>query len=161
MSHKITFFGGTPIPFNSSAQATPAAPAPLMTTRASLISRSVRCRALIKPAAAMIAVPCWSSWNTGISIASLSRCSIIKHSGARISSRFIPPQVFPRWRTQFTNSSTSSVSISRSMLSMSANLLNKTALPSITGLAPSGPKFPRPRTAVPFEITATMFPFEV
>ncbi len=46
-------------------------------------------------------------------------------------------------------------SISMSNTSMPANFLNSTALPSITGLAASGPILPRPSTAVPFEITAT------
>lgn len=39
--------------------------------------------------------------------------------------------------------------------------LNNTALPSITGLAASGPIFPKPSTAVPFDITATKFPLLV
>jgi hypothetical protein len=33
-------------------------------------------------AAEMIAVPCWSSWKTGIDSRSRSRRSISKHSGA-------------------------------------------------------------------------------
>ena len=37
------------------------------------------------------AVPCWSSWNTGISQTSLSRRSISKQRGAAISSRLMPP----------------------------------------------------------------------
>ena len=41
------------------------------------------------------------------------------------------------------------------------NFLKRTALPSITGLAASGPIFPSPSTAVPFEMTATRFPFDV
>ena len=38
--------------------------------------------------------------------------------------------------------------------SMPANFLNRTALPSITGLPASAPILPRPSTAVPLEITA-------
>ena len=38
-----------------------------------------------------------------------------------------------------------------------AKRLKSTALPSITGLEASAPRLPRPRIAVPFEITATMF----
>jgi hypothetical protein len=38
-----------------------------------------------------------------------------------------------------------------------ANFLNRTALPSITGLDARPPMLPRPRTAVPLEITATRF----
>jgi Malic enzyme, N-terminal domain len=41
----------------------------------------------------MIAVPCWSSCITGIFIRSRSVCSIMKHSGALISSRLMPPKL--------------------------------------------------------------------
>jgi len=41
--------------------------------------------------------------------------------------------------------------------SMPANFLNRTALPSITGLPASGPILPRPSTAVPLVSTATRF----
>ena len=61
-----------------------------------LMSRPVSCSALIRPAAAMIAVPCWSSWKTGMSISSRSRCSMMKHSGALMSSRLMPPKDGPR-----------------------------------------------------------------
>ena len=44
-----------------------------------------------------------------------------------------------------------------SKTSMSANILNNNAFPSITGLDASGPISPSPSTAVPFEITATRF----
>ena len=40
---------------------------------------------------------------------------------------------------------------------MPPNSLNSTALPSITGIAASGPMSPRPSTAVPSETTATVF----
>jgi hypothetical protein len=48
-----------------------------------------------------------------------------------------------------------------SMASTSANRLKRTALPSITGFDASAPRFPSPRIAVPFEITATMLPLVV
>ena len=92
---------------------------------------------------------------------SLNFCSIIKQSGALISSRFTPPKVGSSKETASTNLSVSSVFISKSILSTSANFLNRTALPSITGLDAAAPIFPKPKTAVPFEITATRFPFEV
>ena len=44
---------------------------------------------------------------------------------------------------------------------MSANLLKSTALPSITGLDASAPKFPIPKIAEPLLITATKFPLLV
>ena len=44
---------------------------------------------------------------------------------------------------------------------MSANLLNKTDFPSITGLDAREPKFPKPKIADPLLITATKFPLLV
>ena len=44
-------------------------------------------------AATMIAVPCWSSWKTGICIFSRRIRSTSKHSGALMSSRLMPPNV--------------------------------------------------------------------
>lgn len=41
------------------------------------------------------------------------------------------------------------------------NSLNKTLLPYITGSETSGPMSPRPKTAVPSEITATVFHLRV
>ncbi len=38
-----------------------------------------------------MAVPCWSSWNTGMSSISLRRSSTSKQTGAAMSSRLIPP----------------------------------------------------------------------
>ena len=84
-----------------------------------------------------------------------------KHSGALISSRLMPPNPAPRKRTQFTNSSTSSVETSRSIPSRSAKRLNSATLPSMTGLLASAPRLPRPSTAVPLLMTATMLPLVV
>ena len=39
--------------------------------------------------------------------------------------------------------------------------MNNTDFPSITGLAPNAPRLPNPRTAVPLEMTATIFPLLV
>ena len=61
VSHKMTLAEVSPIDFSNSTQAIDAAPAPLTTILMSLSSRRVRCSALIRPAVAMIAVPCWSS----------------------------------------------------------------------------------------------------
>jgi hypothetical protein len=49
--------------------------------------------ALSNAAPEMIAVPCWSSWNTGISSSACSVSSIAKHSGALMSSRLMPSKV--------------------------------------------------------------------
>ena len=50
-----------------------------------------------------------------------------------MSSRFIPPKDGPKYFTELINFSASSVSISKSIYSISENLLNKTDFPSITG----------------------------
>ena len=52
-------------------------------------------------------------------------------------------------------------SISISIELISANLLNKTALPSITGLDASAPRLPIPKIAEPLLITATKLPLLV
>ena len=48
--------------------------------------------------------------------------------------------------------------ISMSNTSMPENFLNRTALPSITGLLASAPMSPKPSTAVPLVITPTRLP---
>ena len=104
----MMFSGVMPMALSNSRQAMPAAPAPLQTSLVVLMSRPVRSSALIRPAAAMIAVPCWSSWKTGMSSSSRSRCSMMKHSGALMSSRLMPPQLLPSSLTQLMISSGSS-----------------------------------------------------
>ena len=81
-----------------------------------------------------------------------------KHSGALMSSRLMAPKVGSSAATTSQNLPGSAASTSMSNTSMPANFLNRTALPSITGLLASGPILPRPRTAVPLEITATRLP---
>ena len=91
----------------------------------------------------------------------MRRVSISKHSGARMSSRLIPPKVGAMsWHTLITSSGFS-LATSMSKTSTSAKRLNRTALPSITGLPASAPRFPRPSTAVPFVTTATRLPLAV
>ena len=92
---------------------------------------------------------------------SLSFCSIIKQSGAAISSRFIPPNVPLIFFIVSTIESVLLLSISISIESMSANLLNRTDFPSITGLEASEPRLPSPKIAEPLLITATKFPLLV
>ena len=152
---------GTPMAFRRSSVAMPAAPGPFRTTLTSFNSRPVRWQTLIRPAAEMIAVPCWSSWNTGMSMSSCNADSTMKHSGDLMSSRLMPPKVGPMLRTTVMISSGSVAVISMSMASTSAKRLKSTPLPSITGLAASGPRSPRPRIAVPFDTTATMLPLDV
>ncbi len=129
--------------------------------RASEICLPASARALSRAAPEMIAVPCWSSWKTGIFISAFSRRSISKHSGARMSSRLMPPKVGSRSFTTRMNSSGSVVATSMSKTSMSAKRLKRTPLPSITGLPARAPMLPSPSTAVPLLITPTRFPLAV
>jgi hypothetical protein len=138
-----------------------AAPAPEMTTRTSSIFFPATSSAFTSAAAEMMAVPCWSSWKTGMFISCFRRSSISKQAGAAMSSRLMPPKVGSRSFTQRMNSSVSCVSISMSNTSMSANLLKRTPFPSMTGLPASAPMSPRPRTAVPLVTTATRLPLAV
>ena len=85
----------------------------------------------------------------------------MKQSGAAISSKLIPPKVFEILLIQFIISLESFESISISIESISANLLNKTDFPSITGFEASAPKSPRPNIALPLLITATKLPLLV
>ena len=73
--------------------ATPAAPRPTIRTRSSSIGLSTIFSALKSAAMVTTAVPCWSSWKTGMSSVSLSRSSISKQRGAEMSSRLMPPKV--------------------------------------------------------------------
>ncbi len=138
-----------------------AAPAPETTMETSSIFFSASSSALSNAAAEIIAVPCWSSCMTGMSNSSLRRRSISKASGDLMSSRFIPPKVGAIAFTASINFSGSLASTSMSKTSIPAKILNNSAFPSITGLEASGPISPRPRTAVPLEITATRFPLLV
>ena len=70
----------------------------------------------------------------------------------------MPPKVGSSDAMMSTSLSGSVSSISMSKTSMPANFLNSTPLPSITGLAASGPIAPRPSTAVPLVMTATRLP---
>ncbi len=117
--------------------------------------------AFFKPAAEMIAVPCWSSCITGMSSVFFRRSSIAKHSGALISSRLIPPKVGAIFSTASQNLSGSCSSTSMSKTSIPPYILNNKPLPSITGLPLIAPMLPNPKTAVPLLITATKFPLSV
>ena len=69
----------------------------------------------------------------------------------------MPPKVGAIAFTVATISSGSFVSRQIGNASTSANSLKSIALPSITGIAASGPMSPSPSTAVPSETTATVF----
>ena len=108
-----------------------------------------------------MAVPCWSSWNTGMSSDSRSRSSISKHRGAAMSSRLMPPYTGAIASTIAMISSVSWVSRHTGQASTPAKDLNSAALPSITGSAAVGPMSPSPRTAVPSVTMATVLPLIV
>ena len=82
----------------------------------------------------------------------------MKHSGALMSSRLMAPNVGSSAAITSISFCGSRCSISMSKTSMPANFLNKTALPSITGLAARGPMAPKPSTAVPLLMTPTKLP---
>ena len=158
MSVSVTLSILRPIDTRRSTQARAAAPAPEVTRRTSASALPWSISPLVTAAAQTMAVPCWSSWNTGIFMRSRSRRSISKHSGALMSSRLTAPKVGSKAATTFTNKSGAAASTSMSNTSMPANFLNRTALPSMTGLPASAPMLPRPSTAVPLEMTATRLP---
>jgi hypothetical protein len=138
-------------------QASAAAPAP----EATILISDMSCRR-VQPVedrgATMMAVPCWSSWKTGIFIRAAAaldleafrRLDVLEVDAAegRLQRRDDLDHLLDG----------SGASTSMSKTSMPANFLNRTALPSITGLEASGPILPRPSTAVPLEMTATRLP---
>ena len=113
--------------------------------------------AFVAAAPTTMAVPCWSSWNTGIFIRSRQMRSTTKQSGALMSSRLIAPKVGSSAQTMAASFSGSLSFSSMSKQSMLANFLKRTALPSITGFDASAPMLPSPSTADPFDTTATRF----
>ena len=78
-----------------------------------------------------------------------------------MSSKLMPPKVGEILFAVEINACGSLASTSISNTSMSAKRLNKTALPSITGLLAKEPTSPKPRTAVPFVMTAIKLPLAV
>ena len=117
----MTFSFGTPEFLNNSVQAIADAPAPFTTIFISLIDFPLISKAFINAAVVIIAVPCWSSWKTGISKISFNFSSIIKQSGAAISSKFIPPKLGAKFFIELMISLASEQSISRSIESISEN----------------------------------------
>jgi hypothetical protein len=151
----------TPAPSRILAMATPAAPAPEITTRRPVMSRPVSRAALVSAASVTTAVPCWSSWKTGMSTRSWSRRSISKQRGAEMSSRLMPPKEGASRATVSTISSTSRQSSATGTASTPPNSLKRIALPSITGSEAAGPMSPRPSTALPSVTTATTWERQV
>ncbi len=86
-----------------------------------------------------------------------SRSSTSKQRGAAMSSRLMPPKAGAISFTVSTIFVGSLVSRQIGKASTPASSLKSMALPSITGMAASGPMSPRPSTAVPSVTTATVF----
>ena len=111
-------------------------------------SRPSACSALSSAASTTTAVPCWSSWKTGMSSSAFSRSSISKQRGAEMSSRLMPPNAGAIGLDGARRSRPGPSCRGRSgSASTPPNSLNSIALPSITGIAASGPMSPRPSTA--------------
>ena len=145
----------------SFVMATPAEPAPFTTTRQSSFFLPVTRRPLMMPASTTMAVPCWSSWKTGMLSISFRRSSISKQRGAEMSSKLMPPYAGAMFLIVVMISSVSWVSRQIGTALTSPNSLNRTHFPSMTGMAAYAPILPRPRTALPSEMTATVFAFMV
>ena len=78
-----------------------------------------------------------------------------------MSSKLMPPKAGAMRTTVSMISSVSWVSRQMGNALTPPNSLKSTAFPSITGMAARGPMFPRPKTALPSETTATVLAFMV
>jgi hypothetical protein len=116
-------------------------------------------RPLRTAAPTMIAVPCWSSWKTGIFIRSRSLRSTSKHSGALMSSRLMPPKVGSS-AAMMSTSLSGSVSFDLDVEHVDAGeLLEQHGLAFHHRLGRrAGRCCPRPSTAVPLVMTPTRLP---
>jgi hypothetical protein len=94
-------------------------------------------------------------------VAAFRLFSTVKHFGAAMSSRTIPPKLVVRRRQISTISSQSRVFRAMGMASTPAKVLKKTERTSSMARADSGPALPMPYTADPSLITATVFPRHV
>ena len=142
--------------------ATPAAPAPPITTRVVAGSRPVSRSGVLQRGqhdhgGAVLVVVEDRDVEQLLEPRARSRSS----AGAEMSSRLIPPKLGASRTTVSMISSVSVVSRQIGTASTPPNCLNSTALPSITGIAAAGPMSPRPSTAVPSVTTATVFGTQV
>ena len=87
---------------------------------------------------------------------SRKRRSTSKQRGAEMSSRLIPPKPGAIASTAATMPSVSVVERQIGHASTPPNSLKRSAFPSITGIAASGPMLPSPSTALPSLTTATV-----
>src|SRR5574344_1205914 len=160
-SHMHMFLGLNPVASRSLAMAMDAAPAPMTVMCASSSFFPTSFIALMAPATSTVAVPCWSSCQTGILQSLLSSSRMSKHLGLEMSSRLIPPNEGARSLTVSMIFSGSLVSRQMGTQSTPPRYLKSIAFPSMTGMAASGPMSPSPSTRVPSDTTATVFHFQV
>ena len=149
--------GSAPQPKIRREQATLDAPVPTNAMVTSLIFLPTTLSALISPAKVTVAVPCWSSCQTGISAFSRRVSRIRKHLGCERSSKFTPPNEGCRSKTVSMILFGSFVSSIIGTPSMPPKYLYRRAFPSMTGSPAFGPISPRPNTRVPSLTTATVF----
>ena len=143
--------------------ATPAAPAPAMTIRRSAIYLPTILSEFSSAASVTTAVPCWSSWNTGMSsspeplldLEARRRGDVLEVDAAEDRGDAHDGLDDDVDRSSSEASPSTSRQIGKP--STPANFLNRSALPSMTGRAASGPMSPRPSTAVPSVTMATVF----
>ena len=102
-----------------------------------------------------MAVPCWSSWNTGMLRRSFNASSISKQRGAAMLLQ-INASKSRCDADHCLGVSLGAPGVSRQMGNALTppNSLNSTALPSMTSMAARGPILPSPRTALPSDTTA-------
>ena len=102
------------------------------------------------------AVPCWSSWKTGMSSSAFSRSSISKQRGAEMSSRLMPPKP-GRDRLDGRDDLVGVLGVQADREGVdAAELLEQHRLALHHRHRRAGPMSPRPSTAVPSETTATV-----
>ncbi len=153
----IIFPGLNPASIIRCAAAIFAAPDPIRDTVVSGIFLPAILRELMRPARIMQAVPSWSSCHAGMLNFSCNSLRTKKHFGLSISSRLYPPKDGSNAIATFINSSPDETLIGRGTALTPPNKLKIMALPSITGIAASGPTFPRPSTLVPSVIIPMEF----
>ena len=107
MSQTKMFSRFAPSETSRLSEASAAAPAPEQTILTSSSGLPASSSALVTAAETMIAVPCWSSWNTGMPMRAFAFSSTSKHSGPLMSSRLMPPKVGSSATMMSTSLSTS------------------------------------------------------
>jgi len=157
LSTIMMFPGLTPALMRTMAVRVFADPTPIMVIFAWFIFLPTILSAFIIPASITVAVPCWSSCQTGMFSFFLVSSSMWKHLGLLMSSRFIPPNVGSNHLHAVMISSGFLVPRQIGNASTPPRYLNRSAFPSMTGSPACGPMSPSPSTRVPSLTTATKF----